>query len=152
MCAQLNTLRNSSLYAPDQEKKQYAAQLSQIISYVEKINKLDMLQCRTDRSYRRAQERFPRRHVLPSIDPRRRAHRSQFTAAISLYRNNRRRVVKMKEHSPARRSFRPTDIYLIRIKTDQALPGQFVSVRGETLDPFCAVRSRSSISPDGVLT
>ena len=63
------TAELSSLYVSDEEKKQYAAQLSQIISYVEKINKLDTSNVEPADHIADLKNVFRADTVLPSIDP-----------------------------------------------------------------------------------
>lgn len=63
------TAELSSLYVSDEEKKQYAAQLSQIISYVEKINKLDTSNVEPTDHIAELKNVFRADTVLPSIDP-----------------------------------------------------------------------------------
>ena len=63
------TAELSSLYVSDEEKKQYAAQLSQIISYVEKINKLDTSNVEPTDHIAELKNVFRTDTVLPSIDP-----------------------------------------------------------------------------------
>ena len=63
------TAELSSLYVSDEEKKQYAAQLSQIIAYVEKINKLDTSNVEPTDHIAELKNVFRADTVLPSIDP-----------------------------------------------------------------------------------
>ena len=63
------TAELSSLYVSDEEKKQYAAQLSQIIAYVEKINKLDTSNVDPTDHIAELKNVFRADTVLPSIDP-----------------------------------------------------------------------------------
>ena len=63
------TAELSSLYVSEEEKTQYAAQLSQIISYVEKINKLDTSNVEPTDHIAELKNVFRADTVLPSIDP-----------------------------------------------------------------------------------
>lgn len=63
------TAELSSLYISDEEKTQYAAQLSQIISYVEKINKLDTSNVEPTDHIAELKNVFRADTVVPSIDP-----------------------------------------------------------------------------------
>ena len=63
------TAELSSLYVSEEEKTQYAAQLSQIISYVEKINKLDTSNVEPTDHIAELKNVFRADTVIPSIDP-----------------------------------------------------------------------------------
>ena len=63
------TAELSSLYVSEEEKQQYAAQLSQIIAYVEKINKLDTSNVEPTDHIAELKNVFRADTVLPSIDP-----------------------------------------------------------------------------------
>ena len=62
------TAELSSLYVSDDEKKKYAEQLSQIISYVEKINKLDTSDINPTAHVAELKNVFRTDTVIPSID------------------------------------------------------------------------------------
>ena len=63
------TAELSSLYVSDDEKAKYAEQLSQIISYVEKINKLDTSDVSPTDHIAELKNVFRADTVIPSIEP-----------------------------------------------------------------------------------
>lgn len=63
------TAELSSLYISEEEKTKYAQQLSQIISYVEKINQLDTANVNPTDHIAELKNVFRTDTVLPSIDP-----------------------------------------------------------------------------------
>ena len=63
------TAELSSLEISEQEKVQYAGQLSEIISYVEKINKLDTSNVSPTDHIAELKNVFRADTVIPSIDP-----------------------------------------------------------------------------------
>ena len=63
------TAELANLYISDEEKKQYTAQLADILSYVEKINRLDTSSVEPTDHIADLKNVFRTDTVLPSIDP-----------------------------------------------------------------------------------
>ncbi|MGL4368931.1 MAG: Asp-tRNA(Asn)/Glu-tRNA(Gln) amidotransferase subunit GatC [Spirochaetota bacterium] len=63
------TAELASLYISDKEKEQYASQLSEILSYVEKIKQLDTSSVEPTSHIAGLKNVFRADTVIPSIDP-----------------------------------------------------------------------------------